>query len=172
VKFTSYFGAVALQLGLLAVVPRLGWSQNACDLNKDGTVNGTDMQAAMDMSLGLLPCTAAINGTGVCNVVVVQRVINAALGGPCVTNTAPNPHSASLNWTASTSPNVAGYNVYRGIASGGPYSKLNSSLLTAVTYTDNTVQAGQTYFYVATAMDSSNNESAYSNEARAVIPSP
>ena len=40
------------------------------------------------------------------------------------------------------------------------------------TYAGNNVQAGQTYYYVSTAVDSSNNESVYSNEAQAVIPSP
>ena len=62
-----------------------------------------------------------------------------------------------------TSLNVAGYNVYRGTISGGPYTKLNSSLLVSDAYTDNTVQAGQTYYYVATSVDTTNDESAYSS---------
>jgi hypothetical protein len=37
-------------------------------------------------------------------------------------------HAVSLSWTASTST-VAGYNVYRGGQSGGPYTLLNSALL-------------------------------------------
>jgi fibronectin type 3 domain-containing protein len=80
-------------------------------------------------------------------------------------------HSAALSWTASTSV-VAGYNVYRGTVSGGPYSKLNSSLIGPTTYTDSTVQSGQTYFYVVTAVDASNVESAYSNTISAIIPFP
>lgn len=79
--------------------------------------------------------------------------------------------SVSLAWDASTSP-VVGYNVYRGNQSGGFYTKLNSSLIVATTYTDNTVEAGRTYFYVATAVDTSGIESAFSNEAVAVIPTP
>lgn len=169
--FISGTRLVAIQLALLAVAPRLAWPQSACDLNQDGAVNVVDAQLATNMSLGLLPCTANINGPGVCNIVVVQRVINAALGGTCVTDPA-GPHSASLSWTASTSPNVTGYNVYRGTTSGGPYTKLNSALIVATSYLDGTVLAGQTYYYVATAVDSSNAESAYSNQAQAVIPSP
>jgi fibronectin type 3 domain-containing protein len=38
-------------------------------------------------------------------------------------------------------------------------------------YTDVTVQGGQTYYYVTTAIDSGGNESVYSNEATAVVPS-
>jgi fibronectin type 3 domain-containing protein len=67
---------------------------------------------------------------------------------------------------------VIGYNVYRGTVSGGPYSQINSSLDPSTAYTDNTVQSGQTYFYVTTALDASNGESAQSNEVQAVIPVP
>jgi len=49
---------------------------------------------------------------------------------------------------------VAGYNVYRGTVSGGPYTKINSSLVAALDYIDSTVQSGTTYFYVTTAIDS------------------
>jgi len=78
-------------------------------------------------------------------------------------------HSVTLTWTASTST-VSGYNVYRSTVSGGPYTKLNSTLVAATTYTDTTVQSGQTYFYVATAVDSSAVESADSTEVSATIP--
>ncbi len=148
------------------------WAQtNPCDLNLDGSVNVADVQAAINMSLGQAVCTANIYGTGVCNVIVVQRVTNAAMGGTCVTGTTV-PHSVSLNWTASTSSNVVGYNMYRGTTSGGPYTKLTPSPVAGVAYTDTTVQAGQTYYYVATTLDSNNNESTYSTEAKAVVPTP
>ena len=78
-------------------------------------------------------------------------------------------HSVTLTWNASTST-VAGYNVYRGTVSGGPYAKINSSLVAALDYTDSTVQSATTYFYVTTAVDSSGNESVFSNEVSATIP--
>jgi hypothetical protein len=78
-------------------------------------------------------------------------------------------HSVALNWDPSTSQ-VAGYNVYRRIGSSGSYAKLNSSVSTATNYTDSSVQSGQTYDYVTTAVDSNNLESAYSNQATAAIP--
>ena len=78
-------------------------------------------------------------------------------------------HSATLTWTASTSV-VVGYNVYRGSTSGGPYTKLNSSLDASTTFTDSSVLSGQTYYFVVTAVDSNNVESAYSNEVTATIP--
>lgn len=86
--------------------------------------------------------------------------------------TAPTQHSVALSWDASTSSGVVGYNIYRGNVSGGPYSKINSALEANPAYTDNTVTAGQTYYYVTTAVDGSGNESGYSNQAKAVIPTP
>jgi fibronectin type 3 domain-containing protein len=54
--------------------------------------------------------------------------------------------------------------------SGGPYTKLTSTLLVATTYVDTAVLTGQTYFYVATSVDSSGVESADSMEVSATIP--
>ena len=144
---------------------------NSCDLNSDGKVDSTDVQLATSMALGTSPCTTNIAGTGVCNVVVVQRVVNAALGGPCVTGTGAVAHYVSLTWTASVSSNIAGYKIYRATVSGGPYTLLNSTPVTGTSYTDSSVTAGQTYYYVTTAVDISNNESAYSAQAVAAIPS-
>lgn len=61
-------------------------------------------------------------------------------------------HSVTLSWTASTST-VIGYNVYRGTQSGGPYAILNNTPDPSTSYTDSLVQAGQTYYFVVTAVD-------------------
>jgi hypothetical protein len=82
----------------------------------------------------------------------------------------PISYSVTLDWIASTST-VIGYNVYRGTESGGPYTLLNSSLVTMTEYEDSSVQSGQTYYYVVTAVDSSDVESAYSNQVSSTIPS-
>jgi Abnormal spindle-like microcephaly-assoc'd, ASPM-SPD-2-Hydin len=78
-------------------------------------------------------------------------------------------HTVSLNWGASTS-SVAGYNIYRSSVSGSSYAKVNSSLVGGASFTDSNVQTGQTYYYVATAVDASGNESVYSNEVPAIVP--
>lgn len=78
-------------------------------------------------------------------------------------------HSVDLSWNASTSNDVVGYNIYRSQTSGGPYSRINTDLDPSTQYTDDSVLAGMTYFYVATAVDSNNQESDYSNEAEADI---
>lgn len=76
----------------------------------------------------------------------------------------------TLSWTASTSV-VASYNIYSGSVSGGPYQKIGSiDAGTCCTYIDLNTISGNTYYFVVTAVDSSGNESAFSNEAVAVIP--
>ena len=49
---------------------------------------------------------------------------------------------------------------------------MTSSLVPSTTFTDNGVTSGGSYFYVVTAVDASNNESAFSNQAAATIPTP
>lgn len=82
------------------------------------------------------------------------------------------PHTVTLTWHRSVPNNgipIAGYNVYRSTISGGPYVRVASRVPDA-SYTDTIVRSGETYFYVVTAVDQSNQESKYSNEARAMIP--
>ena len=162
------FLAVAAMGALLLTTS--AWGQtSSCDLNNDGKTDLVDTQLAVNMAIGISPCTATVYGTA-CNIIVVQRVINAALGGGCVTGT--TAHSVSLNWTASTSSNVTGYNIYRSTTAGGSYTKLNSTPVSGTGYTDTAVQAGQTYYYVCTAVDSGSNESVYSNQAQGTVPTP
>jgi fibronectin type 3 domain-containing protein len=80
-------------------------------------------------------------------------------------------HSAILSWTASVDA-VAGYNVYRGTNPPGNEgaTPINTSLITATTFTDTGVTAGEKVDYVVTAVSSSGVESVHSNEVSAVIP--
>jgi hypothetical protein len=81
-------------------------------------------------------------------------------------------HSVNLRWTESTSKGAIGYDVYRGGQSGGPYTLLNPAPVSGTSYKDSTVQAGETYYYVTTAVNSMDIESLYSNQAKAVVPFP
>jgi fibronectin type 3 domain-containing protein len=83
----------------------------------------------------------------------------------------PATHSVTLSWSAAAST-VIGYNIYSSTVAGGPYTQLNSTLITTTQYVDSTVQGGQTYYFVATSVDPSNDQSGYSNIATATIPSP
>jgi len=104
---------------------------------------------------GTYPITVTGNGGGIQQSTTVTLTVTAQV---------------ALSWNASTSPGVAGYNAYRSTTSGGPYSKLNSGLISNTSYTDQMVQSGSTYYYVTTAVNSQGQESAYSNEAAATVP--
>jgi hypothetical protein len=110
------------------------------------------------------------SGTATATLSFTSNAANApteALSGDGV---APPQHDVSLTWNPGSG--AVGYNVYRGGNPGGPYGRINSVLDASATYSDTGVQAGQTYYYVATAVDGSGMESAYSNEVQAVVPSP
>jgi hypothetical protein len=78
-------------------------------------------------------------------------------------------HVVDLSWQASTSPNIAGYNVYRA-PDGVTWKKINVSLVGSTVFTDSTVANGSTYYYSATAVDSSGNESTKTSPVKALIP--
>ena len=97
-------------------------------------------------------------------------------GGSSSSSPGPGPgplaHSVTLTWDASSSPSVIGYNVFRSAQSGGPYAVLNAGPVSALTYTDPTVQSGKTYYYNLTAVDGSGVESQFAGEVSVIIPSP
>jgi hypothetical protein len=88
------------------------------------------------------------------------------------TGVAAPQHDVTLQWSPSNSQDVVGYNVYRGATTGGPYTKLNPALDASTAYDDGSVASGQTYYYVTTAVDNTGLESTYSNQVKAVIPTP
>jgi Abnormal spindle-like microcephaly-assoc'd, ASPM-SPD-2-Hydin len=112
------------------------------------------------------------SGTASASVSFVSSASNSPVSASLTgTGAAPPQHSVSLSWNASTS-SVVGYHVYRGSVTGGPYTEIDSVLNASTNYVDNSVQAGQTYYYVATAVDGSGVESGYSNQVKAAIPTP
>ena len=111
---------------------------------------------------------AAANLSG--SVTVISNGANSplavALSG---TGTAPVNYSVALSWTPS-STSYAGFNVYRSTVSGGPYTKIDASIIPSPSYSDANLVAGQKYFYVATEVDPTGAESPYSSEVSATIP--
>jgi hypothetical protein len=102
--------------------------------------------------------------------------VSSAVGSPTVeqltgTGVAQQAHSVYLSWDPGDQYAV-GYNIYRGTAQAGPFQEINSSLDSSTNYTDYTVASGQTYYYVTTEVNNQGQESGYSNEVQAVIPSP
>lgn len=73
-----------------------------------------------------------------------------------------------LDWAPSDLPTAAGYNVYRATVSGGPYIRLNSSLLADTTFTDTSVINGTTYYYQIRLLTTDLTELDYGDETSAV----
>jgi hypothetical protein len=85
------------------------------------------------------------------------------------TLTIQSNYRVTLNWNASTSSDIIGYNVYRGTVSGGPYTEI-ASHVTETTYTDTAVADNETYYYVTTAVNNQNQQSQYSDQVIVEIP--
>ena len=153
--------------------------------NANVTISGASATGAGFSSSGVSAgTTLAPNQTTTLTVAFDPPTPGGVTGGLTVTSNASNspvaislsgtgvaPASVALSWSASTSPDIAGYNQYRGTTQG-TYSKVNTSLVAGTTYTDAGVQSGQdiTYYYVVTAVNSSGVESAQSSPASVTVP--
>jgi fibronectin type 3 domain-containing protein len=78
-------------------------------------------------------------------------------------------HVVDLNWKASRSRDVVGYNVYRG-SDGKLWTKVNANLTASTLYSDLTVADSSMYYYATTAVDIDGNESKKSNIVIAKVP--
>jgi hypothetical protein len=76
-----------------------------------------------------------------------------------------------INWTASASSGVVGYNVYRATTPSGPFI-LVGSMITTTNFTDPNAPGacgGTTYYYYVTAVGAGNAESTPSNETTGIV---
>jgi hypothetical protein len=165
-------------------------SQQTVNVSNSSTVaviiSGVTASGAGFSQSGMtLPLTLSPGQSGTITVTFAPQTSGSASGTLNVASNATNgsvnvalsgaggtvQHTVDLSWNASTS-SVAGYNVYRATQSSGPFTKINSALVTALTFTDKTVSSGATYFYVVTAVAADGTESAFSSQTTAVVPNP
>jgi hypothetical protein len=141
--------------------------------------------AGFSITTGITGSTIAAGQTAELNVVFAPKVAGSVSGTVSLLSNATNSpnsfavsgagvsstaHSVALNWAASSSSGVTGYYVYRSTVSGSSYTRITSSVVNALKYTDATVSSGETYYYVVTAVNSSGAESGQSAQVDAVIP--
>ena len=86
---------------------------------------------------------------------------------PAVPTSTASAGTVSLAWAYGAEPDLAGYEVFRAPASGGPYTKLTATLLARPAFADASAPPGAPSFYVVRAVDTSGNESAPSVEVSA-----
>jgi fibronectin type 3 domain-containing protein len=79
------------------------------------------------------------------------------------------PYELELQWDASISLDVRGYNIYRSTTEGGPYEFINCTFLVTY-YVDKGLPDKTTFYYVITAFDETPNESSFSIEASGSTP--
>jgi hypothetical protein len=74
--------------------------------------------------------------------------------------------TATLTWDAVADADLSGYRVYYGTASGTYFQPLGTgiSVGNVTTYQFTGLSSGTRYYFAVTAVDTSNNESAFSNE--------
>ena len=145
-------------------------ASTTCTVTLDGAAPavGTDVLLSSNNTLLQLAPNSVIVPAGTTSTTFTATVGSVSINQN-VTLTATVQHSVLLNWTASLSPNLMNYNVYRATTSGGPYGVVTTIGL-VTSYVDSNVQNGQTYYYVTTVVDDTGAESGYSNEASAVVP--
>lgn len=93
---------------------------------------------------------------------------DAVPGAPSGLTATPGNGQVSLSWTAASG--ATEYNVYRGTASGGPYTNIQSNLV-ATSFTNTGLTNGTTYYYVVTGTNGV-GEGANSNQASATPVAP
>jgi hypothetical protein len=165
-----------------------GYFQGALDEVRIWNVARTQLEIATDMNNELTSGTGLIGRWGL-NEGSGTTAFNSIAGsnGTLINDplwytpdvTPPSPPTSltatainsgvNLSWTAPVSTDVLGYNIYRDTVSPVTLtSPINgSTLLAGTAYVDSGRTNGTTYFYVVTAVDTSFNESAASNEVSA-----
>jgi fibronectin type 3 domain-containing protein len=145
-------------------------ASTTCTAELSGPAPAGGTQVSLSSNNTLLPLSAAsVTVPAGATSTTFTATAGSISSSQSATITATALYSVSLTWTSSTSAGITSYNLYRGTATGGPYT-LETSLGLVTTYTDYNVQDNQAYYYVTTAVDSG-EESAYSNQASAVLPS-
>jgi hypothetical protein len=160
----SNTGNASLSITSLALT-----GSNASDFAQTNTC-GSSLAAGANCTIVVM-FTPSLTGTRTASVSIAD---NASGSPQTVPLSGAGTHDVILSWTASTTPGVVGYDVYRGTTPGGPYpTQLNSTPINGTTYSDETAQAGQTYYYVVTAVASDDvTQSADSVPASATVSSP
>ena len=121
------------------------------------------------------PCTVAVmfTPTAFGTRLATLRITDNALGSPQIVGlSGVGGHDVILSWTASATPGVVGYNVFRGTTSGQEsLTPLNPTPINGTNYVDENVIPGGTYYYVVTAVAAEGViQSTNSNESAATVP--
>jgi archaellum component FlaF (FlaF/FlaG flagellin family) len=156
-------GSTALSISSLTIT-----GTNAADFAEVANTCGSSVAAGANCSIGVAFTPSTSNSE-----TASLAIADNATGSPQkVSLSGLGIHNVGLLWTPSSTSGVVGYNVYRGTTSGGENSTpLNSTPISGTTFTDESVTAGSTYYYVVTAVGSDDTQSPASAESSTTVPS-
>src|SRR2546425_1167378 len=97
----------------------------------------------------------------------IRRFVTSAALALVLVPTVAYAGQVNLAWDANTEPDLAGYKVYYGNASGIYQTPIDVDNVT--TYTVTGLQDGLTYFFAVTAYNTSDSESGFSNEVSTTL---
>jgi hypothetical protein len=170
ISLTSSTQVVTLTNGgsaALSITSLTFTGSNAADFAEVADTCGNSVAAGANCSISVdfTPSTASSESASL-------AIADNATGSPqTVSLSGSGIHDVGLSWTPSTTSGVVGYNVYRGTTSGGESSTpLNSTPVTGTAFTDESVAAGTTYYYVVTAVGSDDTQSPASGESSTTVP--
>ena len=173
------FGSVSVNSSVTRQITVTNGGNSSITISGD-SVKGTGLSATALSSTTLAAGQSAVitadfapkaAGAVSGSITVTSNATNASLAIPVSgTGVAAGSHTVALQWQASTTSGVTGYDVYRSTVSGGSYAKLTSTPLAGTAYSDSSVASGNSYYYVVTSVSSNGSESSYSNQVSATVP--
>lgn len=172
----AYSDTIILDTTLPVIVitsPSDNFLTNQETISLSYTIDGTPYSEARTLTEGLNTLTVnatdpagnsasqSVSGTSDTTVPLTPQGLSASAGDA----------KADLSWNVNTEPDLAGYNIYRS-TDNVSYAKINTALLTGVSYQDTGLTNGNTYYYKVSAKDNAGNESTYSNAVNATPNAP
>ncbi|MEL7185810.1 MAG: putative Ig domain-containing protein [Pseudomonadota bacterium] len=143
------------------------------------SISGLPSWASFNSSTGELSGTPVAADVGVYSSIIItvsDGQLSASLSEFAITVNAISLGSVTLDWTAptlnedgTTLTDLAGYNLYWGTSVGNYPNSVSIGNPSVTTYTVDNLSPG-TYYFVATAINSADEESNYSGVATKIVP--
>jgi hypothetical protein len=125
-----------------------GWRRNAT-----AAALGASSLVALLAANGALGAFGVSVGAGSLSLQTATLDAPTGIGaarGTCVKHSS---YPLVVSWTASTSPAVAGYEIFQSLTAGGPYTSVGTVAgRTTTSFTDSTTTYGTTYYYVVESL--------------------
>jgi hypothetical protein len=146
-------------------------TESNSQLGTSGGISGATLAAGESATLNVI-YSPTTSGSFSGQISIVSNASNSpsrinVTGSAFAGSTSP---TVALKWAESASPNIAGYFVYRSTVSNGTFTKLTSSHITGLSYTDDAVAAGDTYYYEVSAVNTAGVESPRCPEVEVKVP--